>query len=48
MKIKKLKYISLTDHNTCKEYEDDALNKGIFTGKIIKGVEMNATFQNKK
>ena len=45
---KKLEYISLTDHNTCKEYEDDALNKGIFSGKIIKGVEMNATFKNKK
>lgn len=45
---KKLEYISITDHNTCKQYEDDALNKNIFTGKIIKGVEMSATFKNKK
>lgn len=45
---RKLEYISITDHNTCKQYEDDALNKNIFTGKIIKGVEMNATFKNRK
>ena len=45
---KKLEYISLTDHNTCKQYEDEALTKNIFTGKIIKGVEMNATFKNRK
>lgn len=45
---RKLEYISITDHNTCKQYEDEALNKNIFTGKIIKGVEMNATFKNKK
>lgn len=45
---KKLEYISITDHNTCKQYEDEALNKGIFTGKIIKGAEMNATYNNKK
>lgn len=45
---KKLEYISLTDHNTCKQYEDGAIKKGIFTGKIIKGTEMNATFKNKK
>lgn len=45
---KKLEYISITDHNTCKQYDDEALNKGIFTGKIIKGAEMNATFNNKK
>ena len=45
---KKLEYISITDHNTCKQYEDEALNKNIFTGKIIKGAEMNATFNNKK
>ena len=45
---KKLEYISITDHNTCKQYDDEALNKNIFTGKIIKGVEMNATFRNKK
>lgn len=45
---KKLEYISITDHNTCKQYEDKALNKNLFTGTIIKGVEMNATFKNKK
>lgn len=45
---RKLEYISITDHNTCKQYEDKALHKDIFTGKIIKGVEMNATFKNKK
>ena len=45
---KKLKYISITDHNTCKGYEDEAMYKNIFSGKIIKGVEMNATFKNKK
>lgn len=46
---KKLEYISLTDHNTCMGYEDESLkNNNIFTGKIIKGVEMDATFQNKK
>ena len=45
---KKLEYISITDHNTCKQYDDEALDKNIFTGKIIKGVEMNATFRNKK
>ena len=45
---RKLEYISITDHNTCKQYEDDAFYKNIFMGKIIKGVEMNATFKNKK
>lgn len=45
---RKLEYISITDHNTCKQYEDDAFNKNIFTGKIIKGVEMDATFNNKR
>lgn len=45
---RKLEYISITDHNTTKQYEDKALEKNIFTGKIIKGVEMNATFNNKK
>ena len=45
---KDLEYASITDHNTCKQYEDEALKKNIFTGKIIKGVEMNATFKNKK
>ena len=45
---RKLEYISITDHNTCMQYKDEALNKNIFTGNIIKGVEMNATFKNKK
>ena len=46
---KKLEYISITDHNTCSAYEDENIkNNTIFSGKIIKGVEMNATFQNKK
>lgn len=45
---KKLEYISITDHNTTKQYQDEALNKNIYTGKIIKGVEMNATFNNKQ
>lgn len=44
---KKLEYISITDHNTCKVYEDDAFKKNIFSGKVIKGVEMNARFQDK-
>lgn len=46
---KKLEYISITDHNTCNQYKDSILKKNnIFTGKIIKGAEMNATFQNKQ
>lgn len=45
---KKLEYISITDHNTTKQYGDEALRKNIFSGKIIKGAEMNATFNNKK
>lgn len=45
---KKLEYISITDHDTCKQYEDEALkNNKIFTGKIIKGTELHAVFQNK-
>lgn len=46
---KKLEYISITDHNTCKQYEDEDLkNNKIFTEKIIKGVEMNAIFEKRK
>lgn len=46
---KNLEYISITDHNTCKQYKDDAIvNNDIFTGKIIKGAELAATFKNKK
>ena len=45
---KKIEYISITDHNTVKQYYDEALqNKNIFSGKVIKGVELNAVFQNK-
>ncbi|MCI8443578.1 MAG: PHP domain-containing protein [Clostridia bacterium] len=45
---RKLEYISITDHNTCKQYEDEALkNNQIFSGKIIKGTELYAVFQNK-
>lgn len=45
---KKLEYISLTDHNNLHQYSDPALKENIFHGKIIKGLEMDATFQNKK
>lgn len=45
---KKLEYISITDHDTCKQYEDETLkNNTIFSGKIIKGVELHAMFENK-
>ena len=44
---KKLEYISITDHNTCKQYQDEALNQNIFSGKIIKGSELKAIFKNK-
>ena len=45
---RKLEYISITDHDTCKQYEDKALkNNKIFSGKIIKGTELHAAFQDK-
>ena len=45
---RKLEYISITDHDTCKQYEDEALkNNKIFSGKIIQGTELHAVFQNK-
>ena len=45
---KKLEYISITDHDTCKQYGDEALkNNNIFSGKIIIGTELNAVFQKK-
>ena len=45
---KKLEYISITDHNTAKQYEDEAFkNNNIFSGKVIKGAELNAVFQDK-
>ena len=43
-----LDYISITDHDTCKQYEDVAIkNNKIFSGKIITGTELHAIFQNK-
>lgn len=43
---RKLDYISITDHNTCEAYYDDVLaSDTIFTGKTIKGCELNAKFQ---
>ncbi|MBQ8250340.1 MAG: PHP domain-containing protein [Alphaproteobacteria bacterium] len=45
---KSLEYISLTDHNTMKQYSDKAINEGLFSGKIIKGVELSADFKTKK
>ena len=45
---KKLEYISITDHDTCKQYNDEALkNDNIFNGKIIIGSELHAVFQKK-
>ncbi len=44
----KLEYISITDHDNCKQYEDEALNKGLFSGKIIKGSELHAVHNNRK
>jgi len=43
-----LEYISITDHDTCKQYEDKTLkNNTIFSGNIVKGVELHAIFQSK-
>lgn len=45
---KKLEYISITDHNNCGAYYDkDLKNNKTFKGKIIKGCELNAEFQNR-
>ena len=45
---RKLEYISITDHNTAKQYEDKVLkDNNIFSGKVIKGAELNAVFQDK-
>ena len=41
---KKLQYISITDHNTCKGYEDEIIkNYNIFRGKIVMGGERKTT-----
>lgn len=45
---KKLEYISITDHNTCKGYEDNIFKQNIFTGKIVMGAEMNAYIGEKR
>lgn len=45
---RKLEYISITDHDTCWQYEDETIkNNKIFSGKIIKGTELHAVFQNR-
>lgn len=45
---RKLEYISITDHDTCKQYEDEGIkNNTTFNGKIISGTELHAVFQNK-
>lgn len=40
---KNLKIISITDHNTCKEYEELKVTdvKKYFSGEIIRGIELN-------
>ena len=44
-----LKYISITDHDTCKGYEEleqiDA--KKLFTGNIVKGIEMKCSYKKR-
>lgn len=45
---KKLEYISITDHDSCMQYEDEAFKKGLFSGKIIKGSEAHAVHNNRK
>jgi len=46
---KKIKCISITDHDTCKQYEDEAIrNNKYFSGKIIKGAELRASFENRR
>lgn len=44
---RKLEYISITDHNTCKQYNDKAMKESFFTGRIIKGTEQNAVSQGR-
>ncbi len=44
---RKLEYISITDHNTCKQYNDKAMRENNFTGKIIRGTEQNAVSQGR-
>lgn len=44
----KLEYISITDHDNCMQYNDEALTKGLFSGKIIRGSEVHAIHKNRK
>ena len=44
---KHLEYISITDHNNCMQYKDEAFNKNTFSGKIIKGVELQGHILNR-
>ncbi len=44
----KLEYISITDHDNCKQYEDEAFKKNLFPGKIIKGSELHAVYKDRK
>ena len=45
---KNLEYIALTDHNTTKQCDDEALTKSLFSGKIIKVAEISADCGDKK
>jgi len=45
---RKLEYISITDHDNCKQYMDKAFNEKIFSGKIIKGSELRAVINNRR
>lgn len=45
---KKLDYISITDHNTCEAYKDEAFKMNLFNGKIVIGSELNAYIGNKR
>ncbi len=45
---KNLECISITDHNNCRQYADEAWNDNIFSGRVVKGAEMNAFLDNGK
>ena len=40
-----LKYFSITDHDSCFAYE--GINHSLFSGTLITGVELTATFRGK-
>lgn len=44
---KHLEYISITDHNNCMQYKDEFFSKNIFSGKVIKGAELQGHVLNK-